>query len=105
MPQLELTGETCEVDENGFLQDTDKWTEDIARAYAALEGVGELTEDHWTVINYLRSYYKKNGICPMIRRALKETGFNLKKLYDLFPNGPAKSACKWAGIPKPTGCA
>ena len=64
----------------------------------------ELTEDHWKALNYLRSYYLENGICPMIRRLVKETGFTLKKLYDLFPYGPANSACKWAGVPKATGC-
>ncbi|MDP3829541.1 MAG: TusE/DsrC/DsvC family sulfur relay protein [Polaromonas sp.] len=25
-------------------------------------------------------------------------------MYDLFPYGPAKQACKIAGLPKPTGC-
>jgi tRNA 2-thiouridine synthesizing protein E len=104
MPQIELDGAEYEVDENGFLQETEKWTEGIARAYAAREGVLELTEDHWTAIRYLRGYYLENGICPMIRRLTKTTGFNLSRLYELFPNGPANSACKWAGVPKPTGC-
>jgi tRNA 2-thiouridine synthesizing protein E len=104
MAQMELAGNRYEVDEHGFLQEPEKWNEAIAKAYAALEGVAELTQEHWTAINYLRSYYLDNGICPMIRRLIKETGFNLKKLYDLFPNGPAQSACKWAGVPKPTGC-
>ncbi|HJX03466.1 MAG TPA: TusE/DsrC/DsvC family sulfur relay protein [Dehalococcoidia bacterium] len=104
MPQMELAGNSYEVDEHGFLQHPDKWNEEIAMAYAAREGIGELTQDHWTALNYLRNYYLKNGICPMIRRLIKETGFNLRKLYDLFPQGPANSACKWAGVPKPTGC-
>jgi tRNA 2-thiouridine synthesizing protein E len=93
-----------EVDEKGFLQETAKWNEDLARAYAALEGVPELTEDHWAALRYLRKYYLENGICPMIRRLTKETGLGLKRLYELFPEGPANSACKWAGVPKPTGC-
>jgi TusE/DsrC/DsvC family sulfur relay protein len=104
MPKMELAGNMYEVDEHGFLQETDKWNEEIAKAYAARENINELTADHWTAINYLRSYYLQNGICPLIRRLTKETGFTLKKLYDLFPYGPAQSACKWAGVPKPTGC-
>lgn len=104
MPQMELAGSMCEVDEKGFLQETAKWNEDLARAYAALEGVPELTEDHWAALRYLRKYYLENGICPMIRRLTKETGLGLKRLYELFPEGPANSACKWAGVPKPTGC-
>ena len=43
-------------------------------------------------------------VAPMIRKVTKETGFNLKKIYELFPSGPAKGACKVAGLPKPTGC-
>jgi TusE/DsrC/DsvC family sulfur relay protein len=104
MAKMELAGNVYEVDEKGFLQETEKWNEDIARAYAEKEGVTELTEDHWKALNYLRRYYLENGICPMMRRLIKETGFNLKRLYELFPEGPANSACKWAGVPKPTGC-
>lgn len=104
MAQMELAGNMYEVDENGFMQETARWNEDVARAYAALEGVNEVTEDHWEAIKYLRTYYLENGICPMIRRLIKTTGFNLSRLYELFPQGPANSACKWAGIPKPTGC-
>jgi TusE/DsrC/DsvC family sulfur relay protein len=104
MAQLELAGSNYEVDKYGFMQETERWTEDVAKAYAKLENVSELTEEHWEVINYVRNYYLANGICPMIMRLTKETGFNLSKLYQLFPKGPAQSACKWAGIPKPTGC-
>ena len=104
MAQLELAGNVYEVDEDGFLQEPEKWNEDIAKAFAEREGVTALTEEHWQVIHYLRNYYLKNGICPMVRKLTKETGLNLKRLYELFPEGPADSACKWAGVPKPTGC-
>jgi tRNA 2-thiouridine synthesizing protein E len=104
MPRIELHGTECEVDEDGFLQEPDKWSEDIALALAEQEGVTELTEQHWKVIKYLRNYYVDNGIAPMIRRLTKETKINLKQIYELFPQGPANSACKWAGLPKPTGC-
>jgi tRNA 2-thiouridine synthesizing protein E len=40
----------------------------------------------------------------MIRKLCKDTGFQLKYIYELFPSGPAKGACKIAGLPKPTGC-
>ena len=52
----------------------------------------------------LRGYYLEFGVAPMIRKVVKETGFQLKHIYELFPTGPAKGACKLAGLPKPTGC-
>ena len=93
-----------EVDEDGFLQSPDTWTEALAAGMAKLEDVPELTPDHWKIINYLRDYYKQFGSAPMVRKLCKETGFPLKQVYALFPSGPAKGACKIAGLPKPTGC-
>jgi len=104
MPVIELEGLNVEVDEDGFIQQPDTWTQELAFAIARTEEVPELTEDHWKVINYLRSYYQEFGIAPMIRKLCKETGFKLKYIYELFPSGPAKGACKIAGLPKPTGC-
>ncbi|HDP81219.1 MAG TPA: TusE/DsrC/DsvC family sulfur relay protein [Spirochaetes bacterium] len=104
MAQIDLHGQMFDVDEDGFLQEPDKWTEDAAKALAELEGITELTEAHWKVMNYLRNYFQENGIAPMVRKLTKETGVNLKEMYELFPQGPANSACKWAGLPKPTGC-
>ena len=40
----------------------------------------------------------------MIRSICKTTGVPLKQIYELFPSGPAKGACKLAGLPKPDGC-
>ena len=76
----------------------------MAKALAETENVSEMTEEHWKVVNYLRDYYLEFGIAPMIRKLCKETGFKLKQIYELFPSGPAKGACKIAGLPKPTGC-
>jgi TusE/DsrC/DsvC family sulfur relay protein len=104
MPQIELAGITVKVDEQGYLQEPSKWNEAVAGAYAAREGINELTENHWKVINYLRAYHAANGTCPMIKRLVKDCGFTLKQLYDLFPEGPANSACKWAGMPGAPGC-
>ena len=93
-----------EVDEDGFMMEPDQWNEEVAAAIATTEDVHDLTEEHWKVVNYLRDYYKEFGIAPMIRKLCKQTGFSLKKIYELFPSGPAKGACKVAGLAKPTGC-
>jgi tRNA 2-thiouridine synthesizing protein E len=93
-----------EVDEDGFMEEPDLWNEEVALALATTEGVDELTDEHWKVVKYLRDYYAEFQIAPMIRKLCKETGFPLKKIYELFPSGPAKGACKVAGLAKPTGC-
>ena len=104
MPDFQVGDSTLEIDEDGFIQEPDKWNEDVAKALAETEGVTDMTEEHWHLVNYLRDYYMKYGVAPMIRKLCKETGFKLNKVYELFPSGPAKGACKVAGLPKPTGC-
>jgi tRNA 2-thiouridine synthesizing protein E len=101
---ITIEGKDYDIDEDGFIQDPAVWNEIVAKGLAATEGVDDLTEDHWKVVNYLRDYYLEYNIAPMIRKLCKETGFKLKEIYDLFPSGPAKGACKVAGLPKPTGC-
>jgi len=104
MPTVELGGKKMDIDEDGFIQDPNEWDENVAADLAKTEGVDALTDEHWVLINYLRNYYLKFGIAPMIRKVCKETKFDLKKIYELFPSGPAKGGCKVAGLPKPTGC-
>lgn len=104
MSEIDVVGKKIELDEDGFIVEPSVWNEEVAKMLAKTEDVSELTEEHWKVINYLRDYYAKFGIAPMVRKLCKDTGFPLKKIYELFPSGPAKGACKLAGLPKPTGC-
>ena len=92
------------LDEDGFIQEPELWDNNVALALAKTEGVDDLTEEHWKIVNYLREYYLEYQVAPMIRKLCKSTGFKLNKIYELFPSGPAKGACKVAGLPKPTGC-
>lgn len=110
MPMYDFQGKQVELDDDGFLLNLDDWSKELAIEMAGKEGV-ELTEAHWEVINFLKDYYKKYQIAPMIKILVKEIGKmmgkdkgNTKYLYQLFPAGPAVQACKYAGLPKPTGC-
>jgi TusE/DsrC/DsvC family sulfur relay protein len=110
MPLVEFGGKQVEVDEDGYLVNLDDWTKDLGEYMASQDGMN-LTEAHWEVINFLRDYYAKYQIAPMIKILVKEIGKvmgpekgNTKYLYELFPDGPAKQACRYAGLPKPTGC-
>ncbi|MFZ5761167.1 MAG: TusE/DsrC/DsvC family sulfur relay protein [Thermodesulfobacteriota bacterium] len=105
MATIEHAGNSYEVDEDGFLtKGMEEWNEGWVEYVKSLEGITELNDEHWKVINALQDYYKKNGIAPMVRILSKTTGYPLKRIYELFPSGPGKGACKMAGLPKPTGC-
>ena len=104
MPNVEFMGKTFTVDEDGFIDDYSNWAEEWVQFVKGEEGIDELNEEHRLVIKTLREYYEKNGIAPMVRVLSKVTGFKLKHIYELFPSGPGKGACKMAGLPKPTGC-
>ena len=107
---FEINGKTYETDEEGYLVNLSGWDEEAAK-YLAVEEKVDLTEQHWEVINFLREYYNDYQIAPAVRVLTKAIGKKLgpekgnsKYLYELFPYGPAKQACKIAGLPKPTGC-
>ncbi len=104
MSTIEILGKQLEVDGDGNLSNLSDWNEDIAKKLAKLEGIDELTENHWKVINFMRKVFKENDMAPSIRKLTKESGVGTKELYTLFPKGPAKKAAKIAGLPKPKGC-
>ncbi len=107
---IEVNGKQLETDEEGYLATLSDWSEEVAKALAEAEGI-DLSENHWEVVNFLREYYTEYQIAPAVRVLTKAIGKKLgpdkgnsKYLYELFPYGPAKQACKIAGLPKPTGC-
>lgn len=110
MATISVEGKDIEVDEEGYLVNLDEWFPAVATVMAEIDEV-EMGDDHWDIINFLREYYEEYQIAPAVRvltkavakKLGKEKG-NSKYLYELFPYGPGKQACKFAGLPKPTGC-
>jgi len=107
---IEIGGKSIETDEEGYLVDLSDWTEEIALELAKSESL-EMDDSRWEVVNFLREYYDEYQIAPAVRVLTKAIGKKLGKdkgnskyLYELFPYGPGKQACKIAGLPKPTGC-
>ncbi len=106
----EVNGATIEHDEEGYITNLSEWNEDLAKIIADGEEI-EMGDEHWAVVNFLREYYEEYQIAPAVRVLIKaikkklgpDVGNN-KYMYELFPYGPAKQACKIAGLPKPTGC-
>ena len=105
MNGLVFDGRAVALNEEGFLEDPSLWNEDLARVLAkSEEGLDTLTDDHWTVLRFIRGHFEEKQGAPMVRAVCKGTGLRLQQIYDLFPSGPAKGACKLAGLPKPDGC-
>lgn len=110
MSVLDVNGTSYATDDEGYLETQSDWSEAVAIAIAAAEDI-TLNDGHWEVIRFLHEYYEEFQIAPPIRILTKAIGRRLGKdkgnskyLYELFPDGPAKQACKFAGLPRPTGC-
>ena len=91
------------VDAEGFLTEYDEWDEDLADTLAAQIGI-ELTDEHRTLLRYLRVDFADQGETATLRRVSAQTGTPVKRLFELFPAKPAKKMAYVAGLPKPRGC-
>lgn len=107
---IDFNGEKIATDKQGYLLDYRQWQEELAIIMASNDAF-ELTVAHWEVINFVRSFYLTYNTSPAIRaltKAMKtefgEDKANSRYLFRLFPDGPAKQATKYAGLPKPKRC-
>lgn len=91
-------------DDDGFMLDPALWDDTVASAIAGDEGIDEMTEKHWAVVNFIRDYWKEHDLAPPVRMICQEVGVGIRDIYKLFTSGPARGACRVAGLPKPDGC-
>jgi len=97
-----------EVDEAGYLVDPAQWSRDFALKVAGDEGLTP-TDLHWQVIAFMRSYLDEHGIAADARFAIRFLGAKLgldkhdakHALFELFPEGYVKQACKMSGMRQP----
>jgi tRNA 2-thiouridine synthesizing protein E len=95
-------------DNEGYLVNPDEWSVDIAALFAKEEDL-ELNEDSWIILNFMRDYYTEHKIVPDIRHAVKHLAHEKdtdkktakKRLFELFPYGYVKQACKISGMKRP----
>lgn len=85
-----------ELDDDGFMLKPEKWTQDVAESLAGVP----LSPEQWKVVEYLRAYYAEFEYIPPVPMLCRDTGFNMKALYELFPQGLRAGACRIAGIPR-----
>ena len=101
---MKVNDNIIEFDNDGFMAEPKLWDDKVARAIADEEGIDEMTEEHWKVVNFIRDYWKENDLAPPVRLLCKEAGVGIRQIYKLFTSGPARGACRVAGLPKPDGC-
>ncbi len=104
MSTATYAGAEVDLDAEGFMTDADQWNREVGAAIAAENGIPELNDRHWQVVDFMRDTYLSTGNAPSVRALGKASGVPIKELYQLFPKGPAKLAARIAGIPKPRGC-
>ena len=93
-----------EFDKEGFMMKPELWNPEVASTIAKDEGIDALDETQWKVVNFIREYWKENDMAPAVRLICKDAGISARQIYKLFTSGPARGACRIAGLPKPDGC-
>lgn len=101
---MEIGGQNISFDKDGFMLDPALWNEQVAAAIAGDEGIEQMCEKHWGIVKYIRTYWQQHDLAPPVRLICKELGVNVREIYKLFASGPARGACRIAGLPKPDGC-
>lgn len=105
---LQISDSHIKLDEEGYLVDPNDWTKAVSEKLAGQENI-DLSDEHWRVIDFMRDYYDQHRIAADARYVIKllseEMGYGRKKararLYELFPYGYVKQACKIAGMKRP----
>lgn len=107
MSEIEIAGGSIALDEEGYLIDPDDWDEGVAVELARRENI-DLTEAHWKVLRFMREFFAERQLIPdarfTIRYVARELGAGdaaRDRLFELFPYGYVKQACKIAGMRRP----
>ncbi|GLS26522.1 TusE/DsrC/DsvC family sulfur relay protein [Marinibactrum halimedae] len=97
-------------DSEGYLEELSQWTPELATLLAKEENI-ELSHAHWEILHAVRNFYNEFDHAPAMRVLVKYLAATLGPdkshsiyLLTLFPDSPAKKACRIAGLPKPTNC-
>ena len=104
---LHLNGNDIEIDNEGYLLNTDDWSPELAAVIARGENM-ELTEERLEIVHFVREHFEQRECIPELRTLLKTLRERHGKevatrryVYDLFPYGYGQQACKIAGMRKP----
>ena len=93
------------MDAEGYLVEPQDWTEEVAEEFARQENL-QLSDDHWEVIRFIRDEFEEHQIIPDVRHVIKHLAQRMgndarKRVFELFPYGYVKQACRIAGMRRP----
>jgi dissimilatory sulfite reductase related protein len=94
-----IGGRRVYFDSDGFLWDSQDWSEEWAECMACEGGLGQLTETHWKVLRFIREFYLSTGRAPRNRPLRDGTGLSMREIEGLFPEGIKLGARRIAGLP------
>jgi len=102
---MEVTMRLPATDDEGYLIDPAEWSEELAELLAAKENI-ELTDAHWDALRFMRDFYQEHQVIPDVRFVARHlaTRFGAgsrNMIFELFPYGYVKQACKIAGMRRP----
>ncbi|NKI35933.1 TusE/DsrC/DsvC family sulfur relay protein [Wenzhouxiangella sp. XN79A] len=107
---LIVDGKRIALDDDGHLVASSDWSEAVGRALAERAGL-RLDDRHWWLIRFVRDHHARYGMPPLMRvviRAMREqtdqADASSRTLYRMFPEGPIREACRYAGLPRPESC-
>ena len=95
-------------DDDGYLINPEDWNRSTALLLAVEEDI-ELGNDYWVALDFMRDYFIEHHIAPDIRHLMAHLADQYqcdkkqakKKIFELFPYGYVKQACKIAGMKRP----
>ncbi len=95
-----IAGVDVALNDEGFLEQPDQWTEDMAVEIARREGIDPLTPRHWQVINFMRDEYYAKGTGPSVRALGKTSGRLDQGALPALPEGPGQARGEDRGHPQ-----
>jgi TusE/DsrC/DsvC family sulfur relay protein len=99
MQAIKERDKALSADEEGFLTDSEDWNDDVAAVLAGREGIGQLSEEQFSILRALRNYYREHRFFPIVRAICRSVHQARTCVTDQFPD--PVTAWKIAGLPNP----
>lgn len=101
MTKIAYANKEIMLDENGFLLNQDDWNDEVAQLLAAREGLESLSPEQMDIIRFMRDYYLKYQVFPMLNNVCRIAKQPNKCVNEQFVN--PEIAWKVAGLPRQDG--